>query len=49
VGVLRPWNSCGCPLLVGVQGQVGWDFEPPGLAEGVLPHGRGVGTRQMIN
>jgi len=28
-----------------VQGQVGWSFEQPGLAEGVPAHGRGVGTR----
>lgn len=26
-------------------GQVGWDFEQPGLVQGVLAHGRKVGTK----
>jgi len=38
-------RSCGCPQPAGVQGEVGWGFEQPGLAEGVPVHGRGVGTR----
>jgi len=38
-------RSCGCPLPGSVQGQVGWGFELPGLAEGIPAHGRGVGTR----
>jgi len=48
--LVRHWNrlsqrSCGCPLPGSVQGQAGWDFEQPGLVEGVPAHGRGVGTR----
>jgi len=39
------WRSCGCPLPESVQGQVGWDFEQPGLVESVPAHSRGVGTR----
>ena len=38
-------RGCGCPLPGSVQGQVGWDFEQPGLVEGVSVHGREVGTR----
>uniref|UniRef100_A0A8C3PK68 Uncharacterized protein n=1 Tax=Calidris pygmaea TaxID=425635 RepID=A0A8C3PK68_9CHAR len=36
-------GSCGCPFPGGVQGQVGWGFEQPGLVGGVPAHGRGVG------
>jgi len=38
-------RSWGCPLLGSVQGQVGQDFELPGLVEGAPAHGREVGTR----
>jgi len=38
-------GSRGCPLSGNIQGQVGWGFEQPGLVEGALAHGRGVGTR----
>jgi len=38
-------RSCGCPLPGSVQGQVGQGSERPGLAEGVLGHGRGTGIR----
>ena len=38
-------RSCGCLLPGSVQGQAGWGFEQPGLVEGVLTHGRAVGTR----
>jgi len=38
-------RSSGCSLPGGVQGQVGWGFEPPGLVEDVPAHGRGLGTR----
>ena len=38
-------RSCGFSLPGSVQGQVGWDFEQPGLVEGVSAHGRGVGSR----
>jgi len=37
-------RSCGCPLPGSVESQVGWDFEQPGLVEGVPAHGRGGGT-----
>jgi len=37
-------RSCGCPLPGGVQGEVGWSCEQPGLVEGVPAHGGGVGT-----
>jgi len=47
---VRHWHrlprvAAGCPLPGSVQGQVGWGFEHPGLVEGVLAHGRGVGSR----
>jgi len=29
-------ESCGCPLPGSVQGQVGWGFEQPGLAEDIM-------------
>ena len=35
-------SSCGCPLPGSVQGQVGRDFEQPGLVEGVPAHGEGL-------
>ncbi|GAB0208895.1 hypothetical protein GRJ2_003355200 [Grus japonensis] len=35
-------RSCECPLSGSVQGQVGWGFEQPGLAEGVPAHGRAL-------
>ena len=38
-------RSCGCPLPVSVQGQVGWGFEQPGVVEGVPASSRVVGTR----
>ena len=38
-------KSCGCPLYGSLQGQVGWDFEQPGLVEGAPARGRGTGTR----
>ena len=38
-------RDCGCRLPGSVHGQVGWGFEQPGLVEGVLAHGRGIGTR----
>jgi len=37
--------SCGCPLTGSVRGQVGRDFEQPGLAEVVPAHGGGDWTR----
>jgi len=42
---LAAQRSCGCPVPVSVQGQVGWGFEQPDVVEGVLACGRGVGTR----
>jgi len=33
-----------CPLPGGVQGQVGWSSNQPGLVEDIAAHGRGVGT-----
>ena len=36
------YRSCGCPFPGTVQGQAGWGFEWPGLAEGVSDHGRGL-------
>jgi len=41
-------RSCGCPLPVSVQGQVGWSPEQPGLVEDVPAHGRGIGTRLSL-
>jgi len=41
-------RSCGCPLPGGVQRQVEWGFEQPGLVEGVPAHGRGVGARWSL-
>lgn len=38
-------RSVGCPIHWSVKGQVGWDFEHPGLAKGVPANGRGVGTK----
>ena len=38
-------RDCGSPIPGSVQGQAGWGFEQPGLAEGVPAHGRGIGTR----
>jgi len=38
-------RSCGCLIPGSVQGQVGWGFDQPGLVEGMLAHGRGIGTR----
>jgi len=51
--VVRHWSrlpreAVGCPLPGSVQGQVGWGFEQPGLVEGVIVHGRGVGTRRSL-
>ena len=46
--VVRHWNRLlrgGCPLPGSVQGQAGWGFEQPDVAEGVPAHGRGVGIR----
>jgi len=37
-------RSCGRPLPGIFQGQVEWDFEQPGLVEGVPDNGRGIGT-----
>jgi len=34
-------RSCGCPIPVSVQGQVGRGLEQPGLVEGVPTHGMG--------
>ena len=34
-------RHCGCPLPGGVQGHARWGFEQPGLAGGVLVHGKG--------
>jgi len=28
-------RTCGCPFAGSVQGQIGWGFEQPGLAEGL--------------
>jgi len=36
---------CECLIPGSVQGQAGWDFEQPGLMEGVPPRGKGLGTR----
>jgi len=49
VRVVRPWprlprEAVAAPSLAGVQGQVGWSSEHPGLVEGVPADGRGVGT-----
>ena len=41
-------RSCGCPLPGSVQGKVWWDFEQPGLVEGVPAHGRGIGTKWSL-
>ena len=41
-------RSCGCRLPGSAQGQVAWDFEQPGLVEGVPAHGRGAGMRWAI-
>ena len=41
-------KSCGCPIIGGTQRGVGRDFEQPGLVEGVLAHGRGVGMRWSL-
>jgi len=38
-------RRCGCPLPGGVQSQVGWSSEQPGLEEDVPAHSRGVETR----
>lgn len=32
-------RSCGCLIPRGVQGQVGWAFEQPGLVKDVPAHG----------
>jgi len=41
-------RGCGCPIPGGVQGQVGWGSEQPGLVLGMEvggpAHGRGVGA-----
>lgn len=34
-------SSCGCPFSGTIQGQVGWDFEQPGLMGGVPAYGNG--------
>lgn len=43
---LNVQRCCGCPIPRGVQGQIGWDPEEPGLVpDGVVgnpPHGRGL-------
>jgi len=39
---LLPKGVVDAPSLEGVQGQVEWGFEQPGLLEGVPAHGRGV-------
>ena len=39
-------RGCGCPIPVGVQGQVGWGPEQPDLVGGSLVHGKG--WNQMI-
>ena len=36
-------RSCGCPIIGGVQGQVGQGLEQPDLVEEVPAHGGGVG------
>ncbi|XP_038012439.1 uncharacterized protein LOC119709128 isoform X6 [Motacilla alba alba] len=36
--------SASVPIPTTVQGQAGWGFEQPALAEGVSPTGRGAGT-----
>jgi len=48
--LVRHWNrlpreAVDAPPRGSVQGQAGWDFEQPGLVEGVPAHGRGIGTR----
>jgi len=47
--VVRHWEqvaqrSCDCRIPGGVQSQVGWSSEQPGLVEDVPAHGRGLGT-----
>ena len=37
-------RSCGCPIPVGVQGQVRWVSGQPGLVAGNPVHDRGTGT-----
>lgn len=41
-------RSCGCYIPGGVQGQAGWGFEQPVLAEGVHVHGKRVGTKRSL-
>lgn len=33
-------SSCGCPIPVGVQGQIGLGLEQPGILEGDPAYGR---------
>lgn len=41
--MVRLWNKlareAGCPVCGSVKGQAGWDFEQPGLVEGVAAGG----------
>jgi len=38
-------RSCGCPIPVSVQGQVGWSVGQPGIVGGVPAQGIGAKTR----
>lgn len=38
-------RSCECPIPGIVQDRAGWGSLQPGIVEGVLTHGRGLGTR----
>ena len=35
-------RGCGCPISGGVLGQVGWNFEQPGLERGAPAYSRGL-------
>lgn len=37
-------KNCGYPITVNIQGQTGWDLQPPDLVEGVPAHSSGIIT-----
>ena len=41
------WRGCRCPLLGGIQGQAGWDFEQPGLEGAVPAYSRGLDLHDL--
>lgn len=40
-------RSCECPIIEGVQGQVGWGFQQPGLVKDVTAYCKVVGLAEF--